>query len=144
MDVIKMEREIDPLAIEGNNNTDTEELKTLSEEGNRLDLLMTGIKTECMDHNYDVKTEMTFDKSLVSSNFPVLKSEVEEENVLDPHMTEIKSECMDHSYDVKSEMTFDESPVPIDFPIVKNKDEIIFYRTTHMCQTKCRTRSNWD
>ncbi|XP_069673268.1 uncharacterized protein [Periplaneta americana] len=71
MDVIKMEREIDPLAIE--------EEKTLSEKGNILDLQLTGIKAECVDHSYDVKTDMTFDETPVPVDFLFMKSEVGEE-----------------------------------------------------------------
>ncbi|KAJ4442331.1 zinc finger protein 235-like isoform X2 [Periplaneta americana] len=109
MDVFKMEREIDPLAIERSNNTDVEEQKYLSEDG---------IKTD-----YGLKSEMAFDETLVPIDFPVVKSEVEEGNVLDLHVTEIKLECMDPTYDLKSEMTFEESPMPVDFPIVKRQAE---------------------
>ncbi|XP_069672298.1 uncharacterized protein [Periplaneta americana] len=127
MDMIQMEYELDPLAIERSDNTDTEEQKPLSEEGNILDLHVTGVKTECMDHSYDVKTEMTFFESLVPMDFHVVKSEVEEsalheeENELHLDMTEIKMECIDKSYDLKSEITFDEIPVPIGFPIMKSE-----------------------
>ncbi|XP_069670109.1 uncharacterized protein [Periplaneta americana] len=122
MDVIKMEREIDPLALERSNNTDIEEEKP--QEGNVLDLKVTGIKTECVDDSYDVKSEMTFDKTDVPIDFVFVKSEVEEGNELDLHVTEIKTECMDHSCDLKSEMTFVESPVPIDSPIIKIEAEL--------------------
>ncbi|KAJ4425927.1 hypothetical protein ANN_27553 [Periplaneta americana] len=158
MDVIKMEREIDPLALERSNNTDIEEEKPQfynvvifyndemrsedspkdyptfafwlgkisekpNQEGNVLDLKVTGIKTECVDDSYDVKSEVTFDKTDVPIDFVFVKSEVEEGNVLDLHVIEIKTECMDHSYDLKSEMTFVESPVPIDSPIIKIEAE---------------------
>ncbi|XP_069673253.1 uncharacterized protein [Periplaneta americana] len=79
MEEIKMEREIDPLAIERSNNTDIEEQKPLSEEGNLLDLQVTGIKRENMDYSNDIKTEMTFDETPVSSSFLFVKTEVEEE-----------------------------------------------------------------
>ncbi|XP_069669526.1 uncharacterized protein [Periplaneta americana] len=81
MDVVKMEGEIDPLAIEGSNDPDTEQQKPLSEEGNVLDLQVTGIKTECVDHSYDVKTEMAFVETPMSMDFLVMKNEVEEEAV---------------------------------------------------------------
>ncbi|KAJ4425667.1 hypothetical protein ANN_27863 [Periplaneta americana] len=77
MEEIKMEREIDPLAIERSNNTDIEEQKPLSEEGNLLDLQVTGIKRENMDYSNDIKTEMTFDETPVSSSFLFVKTEVE-------------------------------------------------------------------
>ncbi|XP_069672997.1 uncharacterized protein [Periplaneta americana] len=114
-----MEHEIDPLAVERSNNTDIEEQKPLPEEGNLLDLQVAGIKTECMDHSYDVKTETTVNETPVPTDFPILKSEDQEENVLYLHMIQIKTECMDKSCDLKSEETFDETPVPYDFPIVK-------------------------
>ncbi|KAJ4425666.1 hypothetical protein ANN_27862 [Periplaneta americana] len=46
-------------------------------EGKIIDLRMTGIKAECMDHGYDVKTEMTFDETPMSVEFPVMKNEDE-------------------------------------------------------------------
>ncbi|XP_069697194.1 uncharacterized protein [Periplaneta americana] len=131
VEVIKMEREIDLLAIERSNNTDRSivEEKPLSEERNVLDLQVTGIKTECMDHSCDVKTEMTFDETSMPVDFSVVKSEVEvsavyeEGNVLDLRKTEIKSEYMDQSYGLKSVITSEETSVPIDFAIVKSEFE---------------------
>ncbi|XP_069673167.1 uncharacterized protein [Periplaneta americana] len=123
MDVIKLEREMDPLALERSNNTDVEDQKPLSEEGSVLDLQVTGMKRECIDHSYNVKTEMTFDETPVRIDFPVVKSKVKEGNVLDLQMAEIKRECMDKSCDLKSEITFDETPVSIGFPIVKSEIE---------------------
>ncbi|KAJ4425930.1 hypothetical protein ANN_27556 [Periplaneta americana] len=128
MDVFKMEREIGTLALEASNDTDIKEEKL--QEGNVLDLQVTGIKTECMDCSYEVKPKMTFDKTHMPIGISFVKNEVDmstvylEGNELDLHMTEIKTECMDHSYDLKSEMTFDESPVPIDFPVVKSEAEL--------------------
>ncbi|XP_069669998.1 zinc finger protein 431-like isoform X8 [Periplaneta americana] len=121
MDVIKKERDIDTLALEGSNNTYIGKEKL--QEGNALDLQVTGIKTECMDHGYGVKSEMTFDKTPVPIEVSFVKSDVEEGNELDLHMAEIKTECMDHSYDLKSEMTFEESPVPAGFPVMKSEAE---------------------
>ncbi|XP_069670011.1 zinc finger protein 431-like isoform X2 [Periplaneta americana] len=121
MEVIKIEREIDTLAFEGRNNTDIEEMKL--QEGNLLDLQVIAIKTECMDHSYEVKPKMTFDKTDVPIDISFAKREIEEGNILDLDMTEIKTECMDQSYDLKSEMTFEEPPVPIDFPVMKSEPE---------------------
>ncbi|XP_069670015.1 uncharacterized protein [Periplaneta americana] len=121
MEVIKIEREIDTLAFELSNNTDIEEEKL--QEGNVFDVQVTGIKTECVDHSYEVKSKMTFDKTPVPIELCFVKSEVKEGNALDLHMTEIKTECMDHSYGLKSEMTFEESSLPIDFPIMKSEAE---------------------
>ncbi|XP_069669767.1 uncharacterized protein [Periplaneta americana] len=78
-DLMKMEPDSDPLAIETSDNADTEEGKLLSEEGNLLDFHFTAIKTECMDHRYEVKSEMTYEEAAVSVDFPIVKSEAEEE-----------------------------------------------------------------
>ncbi|XP_069670097.1 uncharacterized protein PF3D7_1120000-like isoform X8 [Periplaneta americana] len=126
MDVIKMEREIDTIVLEGINSTDIEEEQLQASrmrEGNVLDVQVAGIKTECMDHSYEVKSKMTFDKTPMPIELCFVKSEVEEENVLDLQMTEIKTECMDHSYDLKSEMRFEVSPVPVYLPIMKSEAE---------------------
>ncbi|KAJ4425919.1 hypothetical protein ANN_27545 [Periplaneta americana] len=76
MDVIKIESEIDPLALERSNNTDVVEQNSLSQEGNSLDLHMTKIKTECMDHSYDLKSEVTFEETSVPFDFAIVKSEI--------------------------------------------------------------------
>ncbi|XP_069671066.1 gastrula zinc finger protein XlCGF17.1-like isoform X8 [Periplaneta americana] len=79
MDVIKIEPGCDPLAAMTSDNSDVQEKKTLSEEGNLLDLDVTKIKTECVDHRYDIKSEIVFEESAVPIDFPMLKSEAEEE-----------------------------------------------------------------
>ncbi|XP_069670182.1 uncharacterized protein [Periplaneta americana] len=79
MNVIKKEPEVDPLAIEWCDDTDTVEKKHLSEDGNVLDLHVTEIKTECMDQSYALKSEMTFEESPVPIDFPVVKIEAKEE-----------------------------------------------------------------
>ncbi|XP_069670241.1 uncharacterized protein [Periplaneta americana] len=71
MDVIKMEPECDPLAIQTSGIADVEDKKPSSEEGNSLHLHVSAIKTECMDDRYEVKSEMPFD-------LPIVKSEAEE------------------------------------------------------------------
>ncbi|XP_069669786.1 uncharacterized protein [Periplaneta americana] len=121
MYVIKMEPNTDFKATERSVNTEMEEWKPLSEEVNILDLQVTGIKTECTDYTYDLKTEMTFDETPVPIDFPVLKSEAEERNILDLQVTGIKTECTDHTYDLKTEIIFGETPVPVDFPVLKSE-----------------------
>ncbi|XP_069671071.1 uncharacterized protein [Periplaneta americana] len=79
MDVIKMEPGSDPLGIQTSGIADIEEKKPLSEEGNLLDLDVTKIKTECIDHRYDVKSEMTYEEAAVPIDFPIVKNEAEEE-----------------------------------------------------------------
>ncbi|KAJ4425874.1 hypothetical protein ANN_27500 [Periplaneta americana] len=110
MDMIKVDCEVDPLAIG--------EQKTLSEEANTSYQHVTEIKMEYNDYSCDLKSEITFRET------PVLKSESEEGNSLGLRVTDIKTECMDHSYDMKPEMAFDVTPVPIDSPIVKREIEV--------------------
>ncbi|XP_069671154.1 uncharacterized protein [Periplaneta americana] len=78
-DLMKMEPDSDPLAIQTSDNADTEEGKLLSEEGDLLDFHFVAIKTECMDHRYEVKSEMTYEEAAVSVDFPIVKTEAEEE-----------------------------------------------------------------
>ncbi|KAJ4425953.1 hypothetical protein ANN_27579 [Periplaneta americana] len=80
MDVIKTEPKVDPLAIQTNDNTDVEqeEKKAVSEEGNLSHLEVSDMKTECGDHNYDIKTEIKVEDSTpVAISFPMVKSEVD-------------------------------------------------------------------
>ncbi|XP_069673289.1 uncharacterized protein [Periplaneta americana] len=74
MDVIKEEPEIDPLAIQSN-----DEKKPLSEEGNLLALHLAGIKTECVDHSYDPTSETKVEQTALPNNFVTTKCKAEEE-----------------------------------------------------------------
>ncbi|XP_069671040.1 uncharacterized protein [Periplaneta americana] len=60
MDVIKTEPGVDPLSIRTSDCVDLEEKKPLLQYGNSVDLHMTEIKTETMDQNCDLKSEMIF------------------------------------------------------------------------------------
>ncbi|XP_069669606.1 uncharacterized protein [Periplaneta americana] len=100
MDIIKMEPECDPLAVQAS-NADIEENKLLSEEGNLLDLDVTKIKTESIDHRYDVKSEIQFEETSASVDFPIVKSEAEEEFCeVDQVKGEIKLEVTTEENDV--------------------------------------------
>ncbi|XP_069671042.1 gastrula zinc finger protein XlCGF17.1-like isoform X2 [Periplaneta americana] len=80
MDVIKMEPEFDPLAIQKFDNTEIEKKKPFSEEGNLLHQHVTEIKTESKVHNItDPKSEMTFGETPVPIEISIVKSEVTEE-----------------------------------------------------------------
>ncbi|XP_069671061.1 zinc finger protein 227-like isoform X3 [Periplaneta americana] len=79
MDEIKMEPGSDPMGIQTSCIADVEEKTPLSQEGNLLDLDVTKIKTECIDHRYDVKSEMTYEEAAVPIDFPIVKNEAEEE-----------------------------------------------------------------
>ncbi|XP_069672711.1 uncharacterized protein [Periplaneta americana] len=114
MDMIKEEPEVDPLATQSSDNTDTDEKKPLSEEGNLLDLHVTGIKTECVDNSYDFTSETKFEETAVPTDFVYIKCKAEDG---------IKTECKDHSCGLNLEMALDETLVPIDFPVVKSEVE---------------------
>ncbi|KAJ4425929.1 hypothetical protein ANN_27555 [Periplaneta americana] len=117
--IVEYDSEYFPGQIEGIRLLENEQEYLVSVmEGKLLDLQVTGIKTECMDHSTDVKSEMTFDKTHMPIGISFVKSEVEEETV-----AEIKTEGTDHSCDVKSEISRVESPVPIDFPVMKREVE---------------------
>ncbi|XP_069690433.1 uncharacterized protein [Periplaneta americana] len=81
MDVLKMEPEVDPLDLQPYDNTyKIEETNTLSKEGNLLHQEVTGMKTECVDQSYNIKSEIKVeDITPVPGSFPVLKSEVGEQ-----------------------------------------------------------------
>ncbi|XP_069670245.1 uncharacterized protein [Periplaneta americana] len=103
MDVIKMEPGSDPMGIHSSGIADVEEKKPLSEEGNLLDLDVTKIKTECIDHGYDVKSEVTFEETAVPIVFPVLKSEAEEEFCELDQVKEVKLEVTAEENEVLTE-----------------------------------------
>ncbi|XP_069697100.1 uncharacterized protein [Periplaneta americana] len=81
MDLIKMEHEIDPLAIHTSDNTDVEEKKPLSEEVNVLNLHTTQIKKECGDRtdDRDLITQIKIEEFPVPITVPMATSEAEEE-----------------------------------------------------------------
>ncbi|XP_069672795.1 uncharacterized protein [Periplaneta americana] len=79
MDAFKKEPEVDPLAIQTSDNTDLEEKKSISEEGNLLDLHVAAIKTECVDQDYDLTSEFKVEQISVGTNFIEAKCKAEEE-----------------------------------------------------------------
>ncbi|XP_069673203.1 uncharacterized protein [Periplaneta americana] len=68
MEEIKKEPEVDPLTIQCSDNTDTDEKKPLSEEGNLLDLHVAGIKTECLDHSCDLTSDIKVEQTAVPTD----------------------------------------------------------------------------
>ncbi|KAJ4425905.1 hypothetical protein ANN_27531 [Periplaneta americana] len=103
MDVIKMEPDVDPLAIQTSGNAEAEVKKPLPEDGNLLDLHVTGIKKERTDHWYELKSEMTYEETAEPRDFPVVKSEAEEGSCkLDP-MEEVKLEVSAQDDEVLTE-----------------------------------------
>ncbi|XP_069672501.1 uncharacterized protein [Periplaneta americana] len=123
MNVIKMEREIYPLAIGRSNTTDIEEENSLFQERNLLDVHMSGVKEEDINQSHDLITEMKFEEDPMAISFSVMKREPEERNFLDHHLTGIKEEHEDQSSDLLSEIKFEGDPVPISFPMVKREPE---------------------
>ncbi|XP_069690454.1 uncharacterized protein [Periplaneta americana] len=74
MDLIKMEPEVDPLDLQAHDNT-----YGIKKEGNISHLEVTGIKTECMDQNYEIKSEIKVEDAPVPTSFVFMKSEVDED-----------------------------------------------------------------
>ncbi|XP_069669962.1 uncharacterized protein [Periplaneta americana] len=77
MDVIKKEPEVDPLAIQWSDETDTDEKKPLSEEGNLLDFHVTGIKTESVSRSYELTSEIKVEDTAVQTDFVTTKCKAE-------------------------------------------------------------------
>ncbi|KAJ4425635.1 hypothetical protein ANN_27831 [Periplaneta americana] len=74
------------------------------QEGNSLDLHLTEIKTEYMDHSYDLKSEMTFDETRVPIDFPIVKRENEvEARELNEMKEEVKLEVTAEDDEVLTE-----------------------------------------
>ncbi|XP_069671263.1 uncharacterized protein [Periplaneta americana] len=83
MDLIKMESEVDPLDLQAQDNIyKLEENKSSSKEGNLSQLEVTGMKTECVDPSYDIKSEIKVEDTPVSTSFVFMRCEVDE-NVFD-------------------------------------------------------------
>ncbi|XP_069669460.1 zinc finger protein 665-like [Periplaneta americana] len=92
MDVIKTEAE-DTLTRDS--TVEEEEEKSLSEEGNLLDLRVSGIKTEC---------DPTFEGTPVPYFYPIIKCEVEERSCdVDTVKVELKQELTANEDEVMSE-----------------------------------------
>ncbi|XP_069672789.1 zinc finger protein 501-like isoform X3 [Periplaneta americana] len=79
MDLIKMEPEVDPLAIQTNDNTDVEKKEFLSEGVNSLNLHSTRIKKEPEVYSCDLTSDVTFGEIAMPNNFQFVKCEIEEE-----------------------------------------------------------------
>ncbi|KAJ4425551.1 hypothetical protein ANN_27746, partial [Periplaneta americana] len=79
MEAIKKEPKVDPLAIQLSDNTDRDEKNPLSEEENLLNLHVAGIKTECVDHSYDLTSEIKIEEMAMPTNFVAIKCKAEEE-----------------------------------------------------------------
>ncbi|XP_069670964.1 zinc finger protein 664-like isoform X1 [Periplaneta americana] len=126
MDVIKTESEVNPLAMEEEENCkiDVDEKKPLSQEGNSLDLQVTEIKTECLDHGYDENVEMKYEETPLPVNISVMKCEVEESSLSPQGKTEIRTECKDYSHVPTPEMT------AVNVSSVKSETEEEYYLET--------------
>ncbi|XP_069670765.1 uncharacterized protein [Periplaneta americana] len=79
MDVIKMEAEDDPFGLlPPDDEYKMEQNKALSEEGNLSHLEAMTMKTECVDHSCDIKTEIKVEDTSDPLSFPVVKTEIDE------------------------------------------------------------------
>ncbi|XP_069670401.1 myoneurin-like isoform X7 [Periplaneta americana] len=107
MDEIKMEPEVDLLGLEPHNTCEIKENTTLSEEGDLSHLQVPGIKTECLDHSYDLTSEVKVEDTPEPVSFRMMKCEVEDT----PQPVSFPI--------VKSEV--ESTPVPITFPMVKSE-----------------------
>ncbi|XP_069670262.1 uncharacterized protein [Periplaneta americana] len=107
MDMIKMEPVSDPMGVQTSGIAEIEEKKPLSEEGNLLDLDVTKIKTECIDHRYKFKSEIVFEESAVPIDFPILKSEAEEEFCELDQVKEVKLEVTAEENEDSTERLFE-------------------------------------
>ncbi|XP_069684812.1 uncharacterized protein [Periplaneta americana] len=123
MDMIKKEPEVDPLAIWSSDNIDTDEKKPLLQEGNFLDRNMIMLKEDCVDCNYDLKSEFVFKETAVPIDFSTVKNEAKEGNSLDSSVVEIKTECVDQKYDLVSDIKVEETAVPTNFVATKCRAE---------------------
>ncbi|XP_069670417.1 zinc finger protein 714-like [Periplaneta americana] len=99
MDEIKMEPVVDLLGLEPHNTSELKENTTLSEEGNLSHLQVAGIKTECVDHSYDLTSEVKVEDTPEPVSFRMMKCEVEEtpQPVTFPM---VKSEVDEDSFDL--------------------------------------------
>ncbi|XP_069671869.1 uncharacterized protein [Periplaneta americana] len=80
MDLIKMEPEDDPIhLLLQDDKLKVEQNKTLSEEWTLSHLETTGIKTECVDLSYDIKSEIKVEDTPDPISFPVVKTEGDED-----------------------------------------------------------------
>ncbi|XP_069697184.1 uncharacterized protein [Periplaneta americana] len=80
MDLIKMKLEDDPLDFQANDNiNEREENKASSEEENLSHLEVTGMKTECVDHSYEIKSEIKVEHTPVPTSFAFVKCKVDED-----------------------------------------------------------------
>ncbi|XP_069672670.1 uncharacterized protein [Periplaneta americana] len=93
MDVIKQEPEFDPLAMQWSDETDTAEKKPIPEEGNLLNHHVAGIKTEIVDHSYDVTSDIKVEETAVPTDFVTTMCKAEKESCdLDTVTIELKEE----------------------------------------------------
>ncbi|KAJ4426007.1 hypothetical protein ANN_27634 [Periplaneta americana] len=77
MDLIKIEPEVDPLDLQPHDNRDEEEKKPLTEEGNFVYLQVDQIKTEYVDHSYDLTPDVQLEESSAAVTFPATNCKVE-------------------------------------------------------------------
>ncbi|KAJ4425665.1 hypothetical protein ANN_27861 [Periplaneta americana] len=112
MDIIKKEPEVDPLAMQWNDETNTAEKKPIPEEGNLLDLHMAGIKAECVDYSYDLTSDIKVEKTPVPTNFvtTICKAELHD---LDTVKDELKLEVTAEENEILTDRFADSNCRPL-------------------------------
>ncbi|KAJ4425586.1 hypothetical protein ANN_27781 [Periplaneta americana] len=87
--------------MQWNDETDTAEKKPISEEGNLLDLHVAGIKTESVDHSYDLTSDIKVEETPVPTNFVTTICKAEEELCdLDTVKDELKVEVTEEENEI--------------------------------------------
>ncbi|KAJ4425825.1 hypothetical protein ANN_27451 [Periplaneta americana] len=98
-----MEPETDPLGLHHDHTNKMEENKGLSQQDNSFNLQSTAMKTEYVDHSYDLISEIKVEGSPVSVNFPV-----EDPFDLDRVKEEVKLEVSSEEDEVLTESIADD------------------------------------
>ncbi|XP_069669256.1 uncharacterized protein [Periplaneta americana] len=79
MDLIKMECEVDPFDLLYDNTYKLEENKSSSEEGNSSHLEVTEMKIECVEHSYEIKSEIKVDNTPMPTSLAFVNCEIDED-----------------------------------------------------------------
>ncbi|XP_069670158.1 zinc finger protein 239-like isoform X4 [Periplaneta americana] len=125
MAAIKMEPEVDPLAVQPCDDAIKEEENPSPDEWKLLDLHVTRIKEECVDDSYDHNREIKFEEIILPNNFPVVEYEPEDVSL---GVSAVKEESM-------LEVTTDESEFSTESVVYT--DRIRTHQEKHTCLANC-------
>ncbi|XP_069670846.1 uncharacterized protein [Periplaneta americana] len=79
MDLIKLEPEDDCLDLQQDNTYKLEDNNASSKEGNLSHLDVTGMKADCVDYSYEIKSEIKVEDTSLPASFAFVKCEVDED-----------------------------------------------------------------